>query len=194
MRIVAGKHRGRTISALDDESVRPTSDRVRENLFNILVHGKFLEDDELLLSGAHVLDAFAGSGAFGLEAISRGAADAVFLDRELSALECIKRNVESLHEEARAILVQADAINPPTPSKVRRNPGPRDLVFIDPPYRSGMAAPALAALAAAGWIAEGAVVVVELDGRESFEAPEGFAIMDDRSYGRTRIVFLRRAT
>ena len=191
MRIVAGKHRGRAISALDDESVRPTSDRVRENVFNILTHGRFLEDASPV-AGARVLDAFAGSGALGLEAISRGAADAVFLDKDLSALECIRRNVERLHEDARAILVQADATEPPPPSKVRRNPGPRDLVFLDPPYGSGMASPALAALAANGWLAERAVIIVELDGRETFEVPEGFTIADDRSYGRTRIVFLRQ--
>lgn len=194
MRIVAGKHRGRAIAAPEDDSVRPTSDRVRENLFNILVHGRLSADSTQPLVDARVLDAFAGSGALGLEALSRGAQHAVFLDSDLSALECLRRNVAKLHEEARATLVQADACRPPLPSKVRGNPAPRGLVFLDPPYRSGLAAPALAALARAGWLAPGAIVVVELDGADAFVVPEGFALEDERQYGRTKLVFLRWET
>jgi 16S rRNA (guanine966-N2)-methyltransferase len=194
MRIVAGRHRGRSIAAPEDESVRPTSDRVRENLFNILAHGKFMGADGVSpLADAQVLDAFAGSGALGLEAVSRGAAHVVFLDQDLSALECIRRNVVSLREDTRSTLVQADALKPPPPGKVRGNPAPRDLVFLDPPYRTGAAAPALAALASAGWFAEDAIVVVELDGREPFETPDGFIGEDERSYGGTKVIFLRRA-
>lgn len=191
MRIVAGKHRGRVIAAPEDDSLRPTSDRVRENLFNILAHGKPSTGGTSPLSDARVLDAFAGSGTLGLEALSRGAQHAVFLDTDLSALECLRRNLAKLHEEARATLVQADACQPPPPSKVRGNPAPRSLVFLDPPYRSGLAAPALAALARAGWLAPGAIVVVELDGKESFSAPEGFTLEDERQYGRTKLAFLR---
>jgi 16S rRNA (guanine966-N2)-methyltransferase len=191
MRIVAGRHRGRRIEAPEDGSVRPTADRVRENLFNILSHGRLSADGTSPLIGARVLDAFAGSGALGLEALSRGAADAVFLDQDLTALQCIQRNVKALHEEARATLVQADACKPPAPAKVRGNPAPRSLVFLDPPYRSELAAPALAALAAAGWLEPGAVAVIELDDRDSFTAPEGFTVEDERSYGRTKLIFLR---
>jgi len=194
VRIVAGRHRGRSIAAPADDSVRPTSDRVRENLFNILAHGKFARADGTSpLEGAHVLDAFAGSGALGLESLSRGAADVVFLDRDLSALECIRRNVASLREEKRSTLVQGDALKPPLPAKVRGNPTPRDLVFVDPPYRTAAAAPALAALAAAGWIVDSAIAVVELDHREPFAIPEGFVAEDERSYGGTKILFLRHA-
>ena len=191
MRIVAGRHRGRTIMAPADDSVRPTSDRVRENLFNILVHGRLAAEGASLLAEARVLDAFAGSGALGLEALSRGAADAVFLDQDLTALECINRNVAALGEEKRATLVQADAFHPPAPSKVRGDPAPRTLLFLDPPYQSGLAAPALAALADSGWLAPGAVAVVELDQKDAFEPPAGFTRADERRYGRTRIVFLR---
>ena len=190
MRIVAGRHRGRTIAAPADTTVRPTTDRVRENLFNILVHGRLSAGDAALLEGATVLDAFAGSGALGLEALSRGAADAVFLDNELTALECVRRNVTALGEVGRSVIVQADATAPPAPAKVRGHPGPRTLLFLDPPYRSGLAAAALAALAAAGWLAARALAVVELAEGEPFALPPGFALADERRYGRTRVVFL----
>ncbi len=210
MRIVAGRHRGRAILAPADDSarrpkgrrklnaasagrraVRPTSDRVRENLFNILAHGKLGADGPSLLAEARVLDAFAGSGALGLEALSRGAAHAVFLEQDLTALECLNRNVTALGEGTRATLVQADACRPPPPGKVRGNPAPRSLVFLDPPYLSGLAAPALAALAASGWLADGALAVVELDGNDAFAPLAGFTLADERRYGRTRILFLR---
>lgn len=194
MRIVAGKHRGRAILGPEDESVRPTSDRVRENLFNILAHGKLAQESVPLLEDARVLDVFAGTGALGLEALSRGAAHVVFLDQDLKSLQYVKRNVSALDEEARTTLVQADACASPAPSKVRGNPAPRTLLFLDPPYRSGLAAPALAALAAAGWLAPAAIAVVELDGLESFTAPDGFTIEDERKYGRTKLVFLRWRT
>jgi len=191
MRIVAGRHRGRVLVAPADASVRPTSDRVRENLFNILAHGR-LGAEASLLEGATVLDAFAGSAALGLEALSRGAADAVFLEVDLAALECARRNVKTLGEEERSVLVQADASHPPMPAKVRGHPRPRSLVFLDPPYNSGLAGAALAALEAAGWLAPGALAVVELGRGEPFALPRGFTLADERRYGRTRILFLRR--
>ncbi len=191
MRIVAGRHRGRTIVAPADDSVRPTSDRVRENLFNVLTHGR-LSAEGWSLEGATVLDAFAGSGALGLEALSRGAADAVFLDTDLAALESAHRNVKALGEEQRSVLVQADASRPPIPAKVRGHPRASSLVFLDPPYKSGLAAAALAALEAADWLAPGALAVVELGRGEPFALPQGFTLADERHYGRTRILFLRR--
>lgn len=191
MRIVAGRHRGRAIQAPADDSVRPTSDRVRENLFNILAHGKLSADGTPLLAEARVLDAFAGSGALGLEALSRGAAHAVFLEQDMTALECLNRNVTALGEGKHATLVQADACHPPPPGKVRGDPAPRDLVFLDPPYLSGLAAKALAALAASGWLADGALAVAELDAKDAFVPPAGFTLADERRYGRTRIVLLR---
>ena len=198
MRIVAGRHRGRTITAPADDSVRPTSDRVRENLFNILAHGKLAPassggEGAPLLAEARVLDVFAGSGALGLEALSRGAADAVFVEQDLTALECIRRNLIALGEEKRATLVQADACHPPAPSKVRGHPTPRSLLFLDPPYRSGLAASALAALAESGWLAPNAIAVVELEAKDAFEPPAGFTRADERRYGRTRLLFLRWA-
>ena len=191
MRIVAGKHRGRAISAPADPLVRPTSDRVRENLFNILSHGRLAAAHEPILEGAAVLDAFAGSGALGLEALSRGAAEAVFLDEDAKALACIRGNAEALGELAHATLVKADARAPPKRDKVRGHPGPRSLLFLDPPYRSGQGAEALAALASAGWLAAGALAVLELAAREDLALPPGFALLDERRYGHTRLLFLR---
>ena len=191
MRIVAGRHRGRRIEAPEDGVVRPTADRVRENLFNVLAHGRLTKGGASPLADARVLDAFAGSGALGLEALSRGARDAVFLDQDLTALECLRRNVKSLGEEARAMLVQADALSPPGRANVRGRPEPRSLVFLDPPYRSGLAAPALAALGAAGWLAPDALAVIELDQADEFALPAGFVLEDERRYGRTRVIFAR---
>jgi 16S rRNA (guanine966-N2)-methyltransferase len=193
MRIIAGRLRGRTIEAPEDGSVRPTSDRVRENLFNLLAHGRLVVDGVSPLEDALVLDAFAGSGALGLEALSRGAQEAVFLDRDLTALQCLRGNAKRLGEEARAILVQGDALRPPKRESVRGHPAPRSLVFLDPPYRSGVAAESLGALAAAGWLAPGALAVLELDQADGAALPAGFTLADERRYGRTRLVFARWA-
>jgi len=178
MRIVAGKLRGRAIAAPPGDLVRPTSDRVREAVFNVLAHG------DAPLEGARVLDAFAGSGALGLEALSRGAAFATFIDAAPDAIAAIRQNAEALGVVRDCRVVRGDAIRP------QRADAPCELVFLDPPYRSGLAANALMQLADAGWIADGATIVVELGG--PFVAPEGFTLVEERRYGRTRIAFLKR--
>ena len=183
MRIVAGKLRGRAIAAPPGDLVRPTSDRVREAVFNVLAHGGAAQSGARL-EGARVLDAFAGSGALGLEALSRGAAFATFIDAAPDAIAAIRQNAEALGVVRDCRVVRGDAIRPP------RADAPCALVFLDPPYRSGLAANALKQLADAGWIAEDATIVVELGG--PFVAPEGFIPTDERRYGRTRIVFLKR--
>lgn len=177
MRIVAGSHRGRPLATPAGLDVRPTADRVREAVFNVLVHGSADRVAE-----ARVLDAFAGTGAMGLEALSRGAAHATFIDTDTAPA---RANVAALGEGGRATIVAADCLHPPSADALC------DLVFLDPPYRGGLAAPALEALAGSGWIDNGAVCVVELAAREGFEAPDGFAITDERRYGAARIVFLR---
>ena len=191
MRIVAGRHRGRRLVVPEDGSVRPTADRVRENLFNVLVHGRFSTDGTSILTNALVLDAFAGTGALGLEALSRGARHAVFMDRDLTALECIARNAARLGESDRITSVLADVTAPPDPASVRGWPGPATIAFLDPPYGSGLAAPAMAALAAAGWLATNALLVSETSAAAEFRPPPGFNPLDARRYGGTRIVFLR---
>jgi 16S rRNA (guanine966-N2)-methyltransferase len=184
LKIVGGKHRGRALMAPEGDATRPTASRAREALFNILMHAKWREP----LLEARVLDAFAGTGALGLEALSRGAAHVTFLDSDVKAVRLIGENVARLGETGAAKVVRGDAMRPP--------PGrdPCDLVFLDPPYRSGHAAPALAALAAAGWVAPGAVVTVELAHNEDIVPPAGFEAIDERRYGAAKIVILRRAS
>src|SRR5215470_256230 len=165
MRIVGGKHRGRRIAAPEGHDVRPTSDRAREALFNILEHGPFTVDGTSPLIDARVLDVFAGSGALGLEALSRGAAHLTCIETSATARSILRTNAKTLGETARVTVVQADATKPPTAA------APCSLAFLDPPYRSGLAAPALAALAARGWLADGAICMAEISAAETLGAP-----------------------
>jgi 16S rRNA (guanine966-N2)-methyltransferase len=187
MRLVGGSHRGRRLAAPPGETVRPTSDRAREALFNILSHGE-LAAAGIPFADRAVLDAFAGTGAYGLEALSRGAAEALFIENGREALLTLRRNIAALGESARAQVIAGDATRPP------RAPIASAVAFLDPPYRSGLAVPALAALAEAGWLAAGALAVVELGAREELVPPAGFALVDERVYGAARLVFLRRNT
>ncbi len=184
MRIVGGKHRGRPLAAPDGLAVRPTADRTREALFNILAQGRLAQAGPAL-ADARLLDAFAGTGALGLEALSRGAAQVVFMESQASALAALERNLASLGEVARATLLRCDVLRPPPPKD-----GPCDLVLMDPPYNQGLAAPALDALSRAGWLAPGALVSVELMKAEAFELPAGFRELEARTYGKARLVFL----
>jgi 16S rRNA (guanine966-N2)-methyltransferase len=183
MRIVAGRHRGRAIAAPEGADIRPTADRARQAVFDVLAHHP--ETAGRLLADAEVLDAFAGTGAMGLEALSRGAARATFLDNATRAVACIRANAKALGETGRVTALIADATRPP------QAPKPATLAFLDPPYGSGLAEAALEALAQKGWFARGAVIVVEQEAREELHPPEGFAVFDKRRHGRARFVFLR---
>ncbi len=205
MRIVAGQHRGRRLEAPAGMAVRPTADRTRESLFNILTQGKLpwrapvgrqgvaeqgaegqgADRRGNPLAGARALDAFAGTGALGLEALSRGAAFVTFMENQAAALAACRNNIALLEETARSQALRCDVLRPPPA------PAPCDLVLMDPPYNQGLAAPALAALEAAGWLAPGALGVVELMAKEPFAPPEGFEALDERKYGKARLVFLR---
>jgi 16S rRNA (guanine966-N2)-methyltransferase len=182
LRIIAGVWRGRMIATLPDDSVRPTADRAREALFNRLAHG--FKDDGFDLSGATVVDVCAGSGALGLEALSRGAAQATFIDQAMPALALIRENIATLGAEDRASVISAAAQALPRPSR------PCDLAFLDPPYDKGLATPILASLAVQGWLRPGAVVSVETGADEVFDLPQGYTLRDRRDYGRAAITFL----
>ena len=190
MRIVGGRHRGRAIRVPLGHDVRPTADRAREALFNVLVHADFGGDGTSPISDARVLDAFAGSGALGLEALSRGAARLTCLELAAEACRAIAANAAALGETARVTVRRADATRPP-PAPGDPDVAPCDLVLLDPPYGSGLAAPALGGLAAAGWIAPGALVVVESGPHDAFEAPPGFVRLGQRRYGKATLNFLR---
>ena len=186
MRIVGGRHRGRRLFAPQGGTVRPTSDRAREALFNILTHGRLAAEGVPFAEEA-VLDAFAGTGALGLEALSRGATQAVFFEQNPEALAVLRKNVASLDESARAQILPYDASRPP-------RAGVRCAVaFIDPPYRSGLASPALQAINAAGWLSPDALAVIEIGAREKLAPPVGFTLLDERVYGAARLLFLRRS-
>ena len=181
MRIVAGLHRGRNIESPKDLEVRPTSDRLRESLFSVLAHR-----EDAPLEDAIVLDAFCGTGALGLEALSRGAARAVFMDCSGDSLALAKRNIAALKEDARSIAIRTDAARHPPRAKIACT-----LVFLDPPYGKGLAAKALAALAEAGWFVPRALCVVEMDPVRPEVFPEGFVVEDTRRWGQSEVAFLR---
>lgn len=185
MRIVAGRHRGRRLHAPAGTEVRPTADRAREALFNVLAHRDLRGDGKPVLAGVRVLDVFAGTGAMGLEALSRGATHAIFVERDRTVLTALEKNIADLGETARTTILRADALNPP-PAQEQAS-----LVFLDPPYGESLAAPALDALAKAGWLAEGAIAVAELGRRDAFSLPAGFQFLDERVYGAARFILLR---
>ena len=178
MRIIGGQWRGRSLAAPPGEATRPTADRVRQALFDMLLHAPWGGYDAV--RGATVLDAFAGTGALGLEALSRGAAQAHFIERDRAALAALRANVATL--KAAASVHAADATHPP--------PGVAcGLVFLDPPYGKGLVEQALAALSAASWIAPGALILAET-GRD--EPPVAWGeLLAERSHGAARVNVLR---
>jgi 16S rRNA (guanine966-N2)-methyltransferase len=184
MRIIAGRHRGRPIRVPRGGGVRPTSERAREALFDILQHGIDWEG----LDGCSVIDAFAGTGACGLEALSRGAAHATFLDTDAAALHTIRRNAAAMGEARTIALLTLDCTRLPPPPGIAGTPC--QLAFLDPPYESGLAMPALQGLAGRRWLGPGAIATVEVAAREPFVAPPAFSIIDERVYGAARLVFL----
>lgn len=182
MRIVAGRFRGARLAAPKGDATRPTSDKVREGLFNILEHGVGFG-----IEGARVLDLFAGSGALGLEALSRGAKYALFIDDSAAARGVIRRNIETLQLTGVARIWRRSA----TELGPAGNVAPFDLVFLDPPYGRGLGERALDSARAGGWIASGGVAVLEEETRAEIAMPEGFEEIDRRAYGDTQIVILR---
>lgn len=181
LRIIGGVWRGRSI-AVPPEGVRPTSDRAREAVFNRLIHG--FSDYGFRLPGAVVADVFAGSGAMGLEALSRGAAGVTFIERDSATAALIKRTIETLGADDRAAVLGADATALPRAAR------PCDLVLLDPPYEENVTTAALASLARQGWLKPGALIVAETGDGAPPVAAEGFSLIDRRDYGRAVMTFL----
>tara|TARA_R110000824_G_scaffold118960_19_gene272600 strand:- start:18928 stop:19509 length:582 start_codon:yes stop_codon:yes gene_type:complete len=192
MRIVGGAHKGRIIVAPEGDTIRPTGDRVRESLFNILMHHDFSDElgADFDLEGARVLDLFAGTGALGLEAISRGASFALFVDDNIEARGAVRENMENLGLTGHAKLYKRDATKlGPRPGSV----GPQfDLMFADPPYRKGLGELSLVSAREGGWLTPHALCVVEEHVEAGFVAPEGFEEFDRRKYGLSEIIFLKQ--
>ena len=185
MRIVGGRHKGRIISGPHGHEVRPTSDRVRESVFNILEHRDWGESGLSVLTNAHVLDAFCGTGALGLEALSRGAYHTTFMDISRDSIDSCRTNVGMLNEYNAATILRGDCLKPVRPSEAC------NLVFLDPPYKERIAMSSLEALAANGWIANKGICVIETRANQPLETPSQFENLDQRKYGAARLNFLR---
>ncbi len=179
MRIIAGAHRGRRLFSVKGRAIRPTSDRVRESIFNILADR---------VSGVNVLDLFAGTGALGIEALSRGADHACFIDNNRQAILAVLKNINMIHLEEKAIILKWDAVdnlNCLVPGKTNFK-----LVFMDPPYGKNMVRPALKNLDRSGCLEKNAVIVIEHTSRERLdEKMDSFIQSDRRKYGKTLISF-----
>lgn len=183
MRIVAGRLRGRALATPDDGAIRPTSDRVREAVFNILAHGI----DDFALDGVRVLDLFAGTGALGIEALSRGAAFALLVEEDAAARGLIRLNIEAFGLTGQTRIYRRDAtqLGPALP---RERFG---LVLADPPYGKGLGERAMAKAAEGGWLEPGAVAVLEERADVKVAWPEGFEPLDHRTWGDTAVHFAR---
>lgn len=186
MRVVGGTLRGRALAGPGNTGteIRPTSDRLREAIFNVLTHA--YED---AVAGARVLDLFAGTGALGIEAMSRGAALAVFVDDASGARGLIRQNIDALGLAGATRLFRRDATRLGTSAGME----PFGLVFCDPPYGRDLAGPALASCAAGGWLEEGALVLVEENAAAAFRLPAGFTEMERRRYAETEFTIGRYA-
>jgi 16S rRNA (guanine966-N2)-methyltransferase len=182
MRVVAGKFRGRTLKGPNSNAIRPTSDRLRESVFNILVHGY---GDPI--TNARVLDLFAGTGALGIEAISRGARFSLFVEDSAEGRAIIRENIDTLGLGGVTRLFRRDATKLGDAHPLE----PFSLVFCDPPYGQGLAEKSLASARAGGWLVNDAIVVVEDAVDAEFSAPEGFDQLERRDYDDTSVVFLR---
>ncbi len=182
MRVVGGRLKGRTLKGPSTQSVRPTSDRLREALFNILAHGY---GD--VAQDARVIDLFAGTGALGIEALSRGASFALFVDDSAEGRALVRENIETLGLAGVSKIFRRDAAKlGPMPPQERFT-----LAFLDPPYGKALAERALASLRDGGWLADDALIVVEESAETVLECPAGFEKLEQREYGDTQVVILR---
>jgi 16S rRNA (guanine966-N2)-methyltransferase len=185
MRIVAGRLKGRTLADPKDAALRPTSDKVRQAIFNIIEHAPFALG--FTFEGARVIDLFAGTGALGLEALSRGAKFCLFVEEAADSRAIIRENVEALGLTGASKIWRRDAANLGPLDTL----APFDLAFLDPPYRKGLIAPTLEGLVTGGWLTPNALAMVEAAEDETIPTIPGYELLDNRTYGDTRVAFLR---
>ena len=185
LKIIAGKHRGRNVRTKESKAVRPTSGKARGAIFNILMHRHFTGIEDSPVVDQSVIDLFFGTGALGLEALSRGAAHVTFIDGSADSISLARENARSMGEEANTAFIRSDSTVLPS---ARRQ---CSLAFLDPPYDSGLAAKSLTSLDRQGWLLPSAVAVVEISARENLVPPENFILTDERKYGNSKIVFLQ---
>ncbi len=188
MRIVGGHFRGKRLIAPTNNNIRPTSDRVREALFNILIHGNFLENLGFSLEESRVLDLFAGTGALGLEALSRGASFCLFVEDDAKARSLIRSNIEALNLTGVTKVFRRDATILGEAGRF----GKFDLLFADPPYGLGLGERALMAAHEGGWFNDNALCILEEHANVEISLPDGFQLLDQREYGESQILILNR--
>lgn len=194
MKITGGKYKGKNIDARPDKTLRPTSGRIREVVFNILRHGRFMKNENFihddnpdLIEGRRVVDIFCGTGALGIEALSRGAAHVTFIDQNAKTLSITHKNLESLGEENNSALIRSDSTNLPCATS------PCNLVFIDPPYGMNLVTPSLKTLRDNGWLEMGSVIIVEQGKKDELVVPDGFNLLDERTHDVTNLSVLQFA-
>ena len=177
LRIISGQFKGRRIDAPEGPQIRPTSDRLRERIFSILQSrvGSF--------EGLSVADIFAGTGAMGIEAVSRGAAKAWFVEKHEDSLELLRGNLEKVGIAGLGRVIAADARQLPKADE------PFNILFLDPPYRRRLAEPTLTSLVECGWAGNESLVIVEIAADDPFDLPDGFRMVDERRQGKSRVVF-----
>jgi len=181
-RIISGRFRGRRLTVPDGTDIRPTTDRMRERLFSMLGHGRYPA-----LAGARVADLFAGTGALGIEALSRGAAHVTFVEQARGSLACLRTNIETVKSEANeTTIIALDA------AAVSCAEQPFDFIFLDPPYRKGLVLPTLNRLLEMNWVHGETAIICELASDDPVEVPEGLCIVDDRKQGQQRILILSK--
>jgi 16S rRNA (guanine966-N2)-methyltransferase len=183
IRIVGGKHKGRKLFEPTHEPIRPALDRARESLFNVLAHSF----EKPLLYNARVLDAFAGTGAYGLEALSRGASFCAFIDLDPGSLQLVQKNIALLQEEDKTKVFLDNS------TKVQRcSLDPFDLVILAPPYGKNLVNPALDSLIQQGWIHENAMIIVEVDTKENYDLYQKLPVILEKKYGRNHYYFYKK--
>lgn len=178
MRIIGGKYSGKKLTSPTTGDTRPTSDKARQAIYNILSHKDFPSIHDVL-----VLDVFAGSGAMGIEALSRGAKHAYFIDNHLPAIRVIEQNIMSIGEKEKSTVLQHDV------TQCFRAPEEVGFVFCDPPYQQGLIFPALNKLKENGWLKDGAICVIEMHKSEPSELPDFVRITKEKTYGVAKILF-----
>ncbi len=185
MHITAGKHRKRRIETPDGKDIRPTSSMVREAIFNVVMHAEPAGDDDSLLQGQVVADICCGCGTLGLEALSRGAGNVVFVDQNRKSLDLTKENVTSLDEDENASFIKADATMLP-PARM-----PVSVVFLDPPYSKDFPNRMLKSLVKSEWLKPNAMVVVEQAIHDEVPEHPKLALIKQKTYGKTQLAFYR---
>ena len=179
-RIIAGSFRGRRLTVPDGTAIRPTTDRMRERVFSMLMHRRYPD-----MHGARVADLFAGTGVLGLEALSRGALHTTFVENSSSSIRCINANIATLGVSGEANILRISATALPDAAE------PYDFIFIDPPYNKGLVEPTLDCLLSSNWIADGGVIICELGTSDELTLPGALEMIDERKQGAQRVLFLQ---